>query len=557
MTILLLGELRSINSEDIKGYTKYVEILTNTNSMPRFLSGEKEIKILLHTSDDYTESVCLKLFEMAKPLTNFGIKIGVAVKSISPKFELCIKVRGKISCYDIPEEIPYILSIIGVAAGIGMNNEKMFISMNAEVCFTKLPIINKEDFLNINLLIEKLLPLKDVIVSNSHLETSIMLTKLDNKLRFFIPIDAKLTSFLAMTNIQKLLTFEINRDVEWVAGSLEIPQIFATGLIFIVKNSQVLAVCLDELDIMILIENLSSKFDQCLEILSPRNMKNSFYPDRAFSSEKIIKTLELKKHKNLEITDYGLESFNEDSNGDLLNALELTLSYISGDEVNIIATVAKFAIKENKDLDALLLKAGYSSTETKFYKNILNQEAKSKLAESIEENLRNKNPFSIKINLAKKTLNDIINTDESDKIIQKQKIDNILNSITKDKDCPINLKKSLEIIDDDLNLDHRCYRTKSIIEKYENEEERMEKVFHTKILHSLLINNLDNYISDVLKRYIDKITLVENIFESARSRFNEDLEQKLYFHLKVHLAECSYGVKYYLLHEGNEYIIDE
>ncbi len=525
--------------------------------MSRFLSGEKEIKILLHTSDESTESVCLKLFEMAESLTDFGIKIGVAVKSISPKFELCIKVGGKISYYDIPGEIPYILSIIGVAVGIGMNNEKMFISMNAEVFSTKLPMNLKDQFNNINFLIEKLLPLKKVIVSSSHLETSSMLTKMDEKLRFFIPLNAKLTSFLAMMNIQSLLALEINRDVEWIAGSLEIPQILATGLIFIVKNSQVLAVCLDELDIMILMENLSSKFDQCLKILSPRNMKNSFYPDRVFSSEKIIKKLELKKHKILEITDYGLESFSEDSNDDLSNALELTQSYILGEEVNIIATVAKFAIKENKDLDVLLLKAGYSPAETKFYENTLSQEVKSKLAESVEKILRDKNPFSIKINMAKKLLNDVTNLNENDEIIQNQKIDKILNSITKDKDCPINLKKSLKINDDDLGLDYRCYRTKSIIEKYEKEEERTETVFHTKILHSLLINSLDNYFSDVLKRYIDKITLVENIFESAASRFNQDLEQKLYFHLIVHLAECSHGIKYYLLHKGNEYIIDK
>ncbi len=545
---IFLDEIRSVGFNGIQESIEYIKIITDQKSLEQFQNNERDTKILLQTGDNSNSSSCLHLYEMAEPLSKFAVKIGVAVKSVSSKFELIVQIGKKPPvCYN-SNEIPFVLSIIGATVGIGMKNEILFHSLNAEIFETKLLIKNKEELNDLNNLIENLILMKDIIISNSRLETLNFLTKNDNEWKGYIPIDAKQTSFLAMKILRTLITTEMSKSVKWIAGNLDIPDMFSTGFLFLIKNSKVIAVCLDEMDVTFVKEKFDKKSEKTLDILSPKNMKYSFYPERAIFAEKVIKVVEFQDHKNLEINEYGLRGFEEETNCDLFNALELTCSSLTGNESDIIATIAKFAIKENEDLKIILPRMGFCLSKNRFDNKILSEESKQLIAKSIQEILKSKNPLSTKINIAIQVLNEIITSEKDVTTIQKDKFDQVITDLITSVSFPEELKNQIDVYNNE-EIVLRCTQIKNILENFEISDEKLES-FHSKCFHSVLINNLNYFFPAVLKKYIDRIILDEKFFESFKTKINQQFEHRFYYQLIVNLSECANGVKYYLIYKG-------
>jgi hypothetical protein len=367
-----------------------------------------------------------------------------------------------------------------------------------------------------------------------------------------MPIDAKQTLFLALRNLPNLSTNF--KDVDWVVGNLDIPQLSAAGYLFITRNGVVFSVCLDDYDLICLREKCSDLSENSLKFLSPQNMKHSFYPERAQSSESIIKSIELHAHKSLGITEYGLKSFGEEKDKNLMKALELACSLHFSNKTNFISTIAKFALEEKKELSSVLTRAGFSLTDFKFHNQVLSEDTKESIAKSINDMLSNIDPLTTKINFAIQVFNEVNDSDENDIEKYKSKVDQIINEIISDRNCNENLKNNIEVYNN-MDLKRRCAQIKLELERYENNDENTETLFHTKILHSALINKNDIHFYDILKKYINRIKLNENIFKSGKNLFLEYLEKKCYNQLIASLAECSHGVKYYILHKGTINII--
>jgi hypothetical protein len=163
--------LRSFSEVDIKDSLSYIKILSNENSLNQFIIGDKENKMWLQTDIKAPVGVFLRLDEMVEFLSKKDLKVGVAVKSISEKFELSVKARGDIFSSDKAEEIPFILGIIAATVGVGIDNELLFFSMNAEMLNTKIPVERKEEMSDINNLIRKLKILNNITISRSRLDT--------------------------------------------------------------------------------------------------------------------------------------------------------------------------------------------------------------------------------------------------------------------------------------------------------------------------------------------------------------------------------------------------
>jgi hypothetical protein len=524
----------------------YIKILSNENSLNEFMNGDKENKMWLQTGSRAPVGVFLRIDEMAEFLSKKDFKVGIAVKSISTKFELSVKAKGDIFSSDNPEEIPFILGIIAATVGVGNKNELLFFSLNAEMLNTILPIESKK-MSDINSLIRKLKILNNITISRPRLDTLDLLTRSDNKWKFFMPIDAKQTSFLALRNLPNLSTNF--KDVDWIVGNLDIPQMSATGYLFVIRNSKVLSVCLDDYDLIYLREKCSDLSQNAFKFLSPQNMNHSFYPERARSSESIIKAIELHAYKSLGITDYGLRSFEEEKDENLTNTLELACNLQSSNKTNFIATIAKFALKEKSELSPILTRAGFSLTHFKFHNQVLSEETKESIAKSINDILLNIDPLTTKINIAIEVFNEVNESVESDLEKYESTVNQVINEIIIDTNCSQELKNNTEVYNN-MDLRRRCARIKSELEKYENREENIESLFHTKMLHSVLINKNDFHFCDSLKKYINRINLNESIFKSEKNKFLEYLEEKYYNQLIASLAECSHGVKYYILHTG-------
>jgi hypothetical protein len=525
----------------------YIKILSNNNSLSQFIIGDKENKMWLETDIKAPVGVFLRLDEMVESLSKQDFKVGVAVKSISEKFRLSVKARGEVFSSDKAEEIPFILGIIAATVGVGIKNELLFFSMNAEMINTKLPVEGKEEMSDIINLIRKLKIPNNITISRSRLDTLDLLTRNDNKWKFFMPIDAKQTSFQAIRNLQNLTTNF--KDVDWIVGNLDIPQMSATGYLFIVRNSVVFAVCLDDYDLILLRDKCYDLTENGLKFFSPQNMKYSFYPERAQSSEIIIKVIELHSHKNLGINEYGLKSFDEEINEKLMNTLELACALHTKNETDFISTLAKFALEENQELTPVLSRAGFSITDLKFYNKILSEDTKKSIAESIHGIITKTSPISTKINIAIQVINEVIDSPEDDIQEYESKLDQVINAIIADENCVQELKNNIEVYNY-MDLKLRCVRIKSELENFANREDIIETLFHSKMLHSVLINKNNLHFCDILKRYINKIQINDNIFKSVKTKFLEELGKKYFNQLIASLAECSHGVKYYILHKG-------
>jgi hypothetical protein len=141
--------------------------LSNKSSLNQFIIGDKENKMWLQTDIKAPVGVFPRIDEMIELLSKMDFKVGVAVKSISTKFELSVKARGDVFTSDKAEEILFVLGIIGATVGVGIDNELIFFSMNAEMLNTKLPVETKEEMSDINSLIRKLKILNNITISRS------------------------------------------------------------------------------------------------------------------------------------------------------------------------------------------------------------------------------------------------------------------------------------------------------------------------------------------------------------------------------------------------------
>jgi len=299
------------------GLVNYINIITSEESLKDFLRAKENIKIWLQDNHNLPETVHEKLRYIITKLDDLNIKFGYVLKSVSPDFKLCIEVKGEVVQYIETEDILYILGIIGATLGVGNNNEILFHSMHAGLYNLKLPLISINEMFIINDFIKTMMDFKNFIIPNSSLMTLNLLRKNDNRWKFFIPIDAEQTSSQSIVNLAKFVNLEIFKEIEWVVGGLDISEILATGYLFIIKNSKVMAICLDELDMKLMSKTFNSQSNDFINLLAPKRIEYSFYPERAKSAEIIIKYIEHDSHEILNITDYGLKSFEGTQDGNL------------------------------------------------------------------------------------------------------------------------------------------------------------------------------------------------------------------------------------------------
>jgi hypothetical protein len=532
----------------LKNESKYIKILRDNESSENFLIGDKERKVLLQKELRGIDAAFLSLEEITEKLLDFDFEIGVAFKTITAPMEILINVDGETFNCEKTEKINFILRILDATLGVGNENELQFFSMNAEMLNFKIPIGKNEKISILIDLIGKIIDLHNIVMPRSRLETLDLLTRNDNNWKFFMPINAKLTSFLAIRNLPNLITYF--KHVEWIVGNLDIPKMRATGYLFIIRNSVVHAVCLDDYDLIYLKEKCSNLTETSLKFLSPQNLKYSLHRERAQYSEKIIRTID-RHNETLAINEFGLKSFEEENNEKLMNALELACILQSriNIETNFIAAIAKFALKENEALSGILSSAGFSINDLEFTDQVLSDGKREAIKDSINKLLKKIDPLFTKINIAIQVLNDAINYDDIEVETCNKNVKHIIDDILNDQSINDEIKKNI-VIYNDKDLNEKCARIKSELEKFLTKETLNEAYFHTRMLHSVLINNDIIYYWDIIENYIKKIELNESIFKSVKRKLLKELKEKHYNQLVATLFECSLGVKYYILHQG-------
>ncbi len=306
---LFIDELSFLPKLEDLDLLSSVEIITSASDLKKFENKKENVKIWLHNNDKLPNSVCQNFYELVTKLKNKEILIGIAVKSVSPNLELRIDVKGETDVYTDHECLKYILGIIGATLEDGNMNEKLFHSVHSEMINIKLPFETIDNFLQINSFIKIMIPYKDVLISKDSITTITLLRKNDDKSKFFLPINAEQTSPQAIRKLSKHIKSLANENIEWIVGSLDIPQLVATAFLFIIKNSKVLAICLDELDMKLMNDTFKSEPNELYILLAPKTMQHSFHPERAISAERLMKHIEGGEHEILNINEYGLKHF--------------------------------------------------------------------------------------------------------------------------------------------------------------------------------------------------------------------------------------------------------
>jgi hypothetical protein len=529
-----------------------VNLITNQENFDDFVTGDEGVKIWLSTDSESPDSVFLKLDEIIEPLAKFDVKVGIVSKSISNKFELCVKVLDKVSRYDMSDGIPFIMNIIAASVGKGMKNDIIFHSLIAGIFNINFPFTNDEQFLDINNLISHLKLTKDVFIGRSHLETLNVLISKDNKWKGFLPLNAQETSILAIRNLPHLVTLSTMENVDWVVGNLDIPEMFATGLLFMIKNAKVYAVCLDDLDIIFLINKFESSSETYsdLDLLSPENLSNSFYPRRAEYSKFIINSIEFQEKVIFEINELGLKGFEEEINKNLLNAYKLICTIKSQNETSILELIASLALEENSALIELLSLVGYSKAKRKFHEHVLSEDYKKVLITELEKLLMKNYPLATLINKCLILLNEITDTTETMLDSYLENLEKIIDNIKKNQFCPEKLKSDIELFDDH-EPRPRSIHLKQLLKKYVCGQIETDEIFHTNSLYLSLMSDFKMNELDLIKRYIDKICLIGNVMKDTEKNFMKELERNNINQLIVLLSECLPGVKFFIVNKGN------
>ena len=523
-------------------------MLTNQNKLKNFIIGDKEIKILLHTDHESPEGVFLRFYEMAKPLKCLGCRLGVAVQAISPKFESIVKVNGLEHHYDVKEEIPYILSIIGATVGVGFDNEKLFHSLNAEILNTRLPFETNDELSDMNNLIGKLKNTNNVKIAKSHLETFDLLTKSDDRIKFFMPIDIIQTSFQAIRNLPNLIMTINSKNIDWIVGNLDIAVKQEAGFLYIIKNTKVIAVCLDDYDLILLRERFNESDLSGLECLSPKQMDHSFYYERVKTSVLIIKTIESYDFKSMNFNSFGMKSFEEVPDQSVLNALELISTLKSKTLEHFIGILSKYALNEKKELKNCLLKAGYSLTDSTFNQNILSDESKQHIIKGIIDVMLSSDPLAAKVNIAVNILKDSDTIPNEKHNQYSLQVNTALDKMMNDGNCPKSLMDQIKNFDG-IEFKIRCQQVMNVLEQFQNENEDKNS-FHLKSLFSILNNENASNVNNVLLSYINQININEQVFGSVKPKLIEELNKKHFYQLIAYLSEVSHGIKYFIIHKG-------
>jgi hypothetical protein len=296
----------------------YINIITSKDCLKQFKNDKEDVIIWLHNNDKIDAAVYQRFYDtisskfFTEKIDEKKIKVGFATKSISLNPEFCIDIKGKTVSYEESDAFSYIFGIIGAAVGVGNKNESRFHSLFASMHNIELPFGTYEKMYEINDIIKRMLPFKNIKFPEESLATFNSICEKDDKWKIFIPMNAKETTPKAIRKFAECYNSLGPDNIDWILGYLNgNSEIDENGFLFIIKNGRVIATCLDELDMKFLSEMFISRREEVLALLKPKQMQYSFYPERAKSAEIMIQNIQRDNPKNLKITKYGLESFEE------------------------------------------------------------------------------------------------------------------------------------------------------------------------------------------------------------------------------------------------------
>ncbi|CAG8563982.1 10873_t:CDS:2 [Ambispora gerdemannii] len=516
-------ELIDVRENDAIIMKAKISFFPSLDVLDRWIYPESNIKILLYTKGNSPDGAFRRLFNISNALQKLGIEIGVALPSISDDFSLVIKIYERKEIYS-SNEIPRILGIISAAVETNTSIENRFYALKASLSRVRLPLQpeNISDLINLVSILRKD---DNVYVAHSYMETLERIRCVhceDTQWKFFISLDALDTALDAIKNIN---VYDVFPECEWVVGNSGVQNLYAAPLLFVFHQGEVKAVCLDNLDFLILTQLFEANADPDLSVLSPDSLCYSFYPDRARFAVEVIKIVNQFKDHKLDSANLGIPLFDQVPDQSLTDALDIVRGALSTKDLDIISSVACIVARNHNDLIDLLTEHGWCRTESKFGIRASRTESWESLCIGLEKWLKSKNPFLAKVESAKKTIEQVhINiAAENSKEIFMQAID----SISIDPQCPVNTRTSIENWkESDFKL--QCSEMINLLNELSINLAK-EHFFHVLEMASLLKQLYQpssyefstNVFKNIIQKYIKRLPFNQEPFKSCQQKITE------------------------------------
>lgn len=458
------SELSGVHETDANITKAERKLFSNSSTLNEWMSTETNIKMLLRTSGESSDGAFRRLFELSKSLHKSGIEIGIAFPSISKEFSLTIKVHGE-SVTHQASDIPHVLSIVGVAVGMGEPIETRFHAINASQFGLQLPL-QPERLKELNELISTLSFNRGVYIARSSMDCikrlSCLHTADDTRWKFFVSLDALDTASDAVMALRTLGSDIKFAENEWIVGTLGISQYHSAPLLCLFCGGELRAVCLDNFDLLILLQLANNKPQDAEEpdfsVLSPSRLSYSLYPDRAQFATKIIKLLpRTTANHQSSILNIEMSSFSRKPNQLLSDTLAFTRSALAGDTVDILSTVACSIVRQFPDTEQILKQHGWETS--KFRKDKMSKANCKPLYDALRKWLNKQSPFLEKVEYAKSVIEHFKSLSETDNEA-KMLVENAVSEVANDPLCPSDVRRIAsdvrQITSDDYHFQQLC-----------------------------------------------------------------------------------------------------
>lgn len=257
-----------------------VLFITNTEQRTEWLRNGRNIKLLLNSDTEPGRgSIFLTLYSLAPKLQEFGVSVAVEMPNVSDGFGLTLSIPGKnsetISDQVFDEaEAPFILEILAVGIGSAAEVATIFHAANAEHLGVNVPL-EVAEFSDISQFIGLLKEsqMQDFVITETFLELRDLACRSDGRLKVVLPVDAVATLSEAVEmvkHLKKQLRDKMS-NCDWIVGKFGIENSLESPLLCIFKDAHLIAICLDKLDVLLLLEGLlnEDKMEAILFLLSP------------------------------------------------------------------------------------------------------------------------------------------------------------------------------------------------------------------------------------------------------------------------------------------------
>lgn len=573
-------------------YEPCVRFFSNKQDLQEWYNPSRTIKILLQTfsAEKPTSTVFLRLYDMCPALIKRGIEVGIALPCISDDFSLTFKSRyDEVPQMYFGQDIFSMLNIMAVAVDEGESITKMFYSVNAALSGLQLPLF--ENFHDIPNMVTVMNDYRHTIICETYCELRAKLLETQDVWNFILPVQALHTSIEMMRFFRRLRKeiperFPSLRHRFIVGKFNDVDNCPYSPVLFVLYDDVLKGVCLDHMDILILMEELSKEEPNIGLLGLDRVRESCLYTPRAEFAIKVGQHFSLDHRHTTTDPILALDEAPNNPDPNLASALQITGAACLRDERIILTTAGRLALagfKEETAAQQLLQTFNLFGWEDNEF------EAKkwasipwADFHKELQQFMSSIAPFLMKVVLG---IDQLRNLDPQDKDLDK-KIDDIIIFL---RDVPPGKRhvKSYQWMGRKIDEDEMYLPLKEEVESYDGLPPTVRRTGILKAFESFVlrtsndaeffnvlqiitfvegmktegIQSLKPFLIPVVKRYCQRLEIlnvipeepnpdtVELLYPRARRRLDDSLHEKQLFKTLGVLSEIQFHPVLYMVHQ--------